>query len=599
DSTLIVIGFATTTLNTAAASNVSTAVDGGTNVENALASRVPTVATLAALQAVSTTGLVDGSSKRDMDGRSSAGDGGAGRFVWRSGNQSANVAADEVGSGLGNGGIWIAPSSDLTGASGAWERDTGRIAFANWYFGASTGQDLTSVIQLASDNNVNLYLMPQEHRVDGTITLKEGHTIQGGGAGGLFLNAPTTATGTILNKPATGVDGPIIILKSSSTVKGIQFRHLKVNGATTGIVRLGTGAENCVYNALLDCSIYGHFTNDLTRANTCFGLYTAAGTISTVVYWNRISNVQITNCDVGVSYNAQANANHASNVVVKEARIGFWLDGGATECIDNSFSGIGVYNGQLFTPDAICFKMDNICKFNTFYGNTEAFGKAFDIDAQSVNNIFSGAFNEIVDSSVGDGNTLQGINETQQQGRVRQTNSLTGESAYILKSSRYIPTGGFQTIAEYLSTDAQASGVGAGVGLGGAFTNAGLLTVFAQIAGVKENNTSGDFGGEMELSVRPQGLPMTPVVRLGLNTQRPATDATIDSGTTSFRWKDINTMRVRTHPVTVGNLPSASGIAGTRAFVTDATTTTFASIVAGGGSNGVPVYSDGTNWRIG
>jgi hypothetical protein len=51
---------------------------------------------------------------------------------------------------------------------------------------------------------------------------------------------------------------------------------------------------------------------------------------------------------------------------------------------------------------------------------------------------------------------------------------------------------------------------------------------------------------------------------------------------------------------TVGKLPSAvSTGAGVRSFVSDATTTTFASIAAGGGSNKIPVYSDGTNWRIG
>ena len=51
---------------------------------------------------------------------------------------------------------------------------------------------------------------------------------------------------------------------------------------------------------------------------------------------------------------------------------------------------------------------------------------------------------------------------------------------------------------------------------------------------------------------------------------------------------------------TVASLPSAStaGI-GARKFVTDATATTFASTVAGGGANKVPVYSDGTNWKIG
>lgn len=47
----------------------------------------------------------------------------------------------------------------------------------------------------------------------------------------------------------------------------------------------------------------------------------------------------------------------------------------------------------------------------------------------------------------------------------------------------------------------------------------------------------------------------------------------------------------------VDDLPSAA--AGIRAIVTDANATTFASIVASGGANIVPVYSDGTDWRIG
>jgi hypothetical protein len=51
---------------------------------------------------------------------------------------------------------------------------------------------------------------------------------------------------------------------------------------------------------------------------------------------------------------------------------------------------------------------------------------------------------------------------------------------------------------------------------------------------------------------------------------------------------------------TVSGLPSASTAgAGARAIVTDATATTFASTVTGGGANTVPVFSDGTNWVIG
>jgi hypothetical protein len=59
----------------------------------------------------------------------------------------------------------------------------------------------------------------------------------------------------------------------------------------------------------------------------------------------------------------------------------------------------------------------------------------------------------------------------------------------------------------------------------------------------------------------------------------------------------------RTTPVTVATLPAAATAgAGARHFVTDSTVAAsgnFGAAVTGGGSNIVPVYSDGTSWRIG
>jgi hypothetical protein len=51
---------------------------------------------------------------------------------------------------------------------------------------------------------------------------------------------------------------------------------------------------------------------------------------------------------------------------------------------------------------------------------------------------------------------------------------------------------------------------------------------------------------------------------------------------------------------TVATLPSAvtSG-KGARSFVTDALTPTFGATVVTGGAVAVPVYSDGTNWKVG
>jgi hypothetical protein len=81
---------------------------------------------------------------------------------------------------------------------------------------------------------------------------------------------------------------------------------------------------------------------------------------------------------------------------------------------------------------------------------------------------------------------------------------------------------------------------------------------------------------------------------------RPESDGTIALGGASNRWSTVYSTNTKYTPVTVATLPSAVTLgAGARAFVSNATATTFASIVAGGGANNVPVYSDGTNWRIG
>jgi hypothetical protein len=51
---------------------------------------------------------------------------------------------------------------------------------------------------------------------------------------------------------------------------------------------------------------------------------------------------------------------------------------------------------------------------------------------------------------------------------------------------------------------------------------------------------------------------------------------------------------------TVATLPDAASLgAGARAFVIDSSVSTFGTTVAGGGTTGVPVYSDGTDWKVG
>ena len=87
-------------------------------------------------------------------------------------------------------------------------------------------------------------------------------------------------------------------------------------------------------------------------------------------------------------------------------------------------------------------------------------------------------------------------------------------------------------------------------------------------------------------------------------------DGTQLAGTTSFTFvattgilsvpNVTTTGVVRTTATTYSGLPLA-GIAGAgaRSFITDANTTTFLATVSGGGSNAVPVVSNGSTWIVG
>ena len=80
-----------------------------------------------------------------------------------------------------------------------------------------------------------------------------------------------------------------------------------------------------------------------------------------------------------------------------------------------------------------------------------------------------------------------------------------------------------------------------------------------------------------------------------------ASNGLIDLGRSSTKFKDLWLGGyIYQSPRTLSLIPAAGTAgAGARAFISDASATTFASIASGGGANIVPVYSDGTNWRIG
>lgn len=143
------------------------------------------------------------------------------------------------------------------------------------------------------------------------------------------------------------------------------------------------------------------------------------------------------------------------------------------------------------------------------------------------------------------------------------------------------------------------------------FTNAGGALPTGINSGVTYYIIAAGFtSGQFEIAATPGGAAInttgsstgTQTVASATAQQAAVTAMTIKGGTQSvvFGSSIVAATTVRTTPVLVANLgTAASAGAGARWFVTDANATTFASIVTGGGANGVPVYSDGTNWRIG
>jgi hypothetical protein len=146
----------------------------------------------------------------------------------------------------------------------------------------------------------------------------------------------------------------------------------------------------------------------------------------------------------------------------------------------------------------------------------------------------------------------------------------------------------------------------AGDGSDGDSANAGSGGDVSIEAGDGGNSISGTQGQGGVISIRGgyATLPSTAggnVTLVGGNSVDGISGNVIVSG--NFQWEFVTRNATINFPaVTLATLPNAAGVPGARAMVADsnvAASGNFGAVVAAGGSNIVPVFSNGTNWLIG
>jgi len=154
-----------------------------------------------------------------------------------------------------------------------------------------------------------------------------------------------------------------------------------------------------------------------------------------------------------------------------------------------------------------------------------------------------------------------------------QANVALGAAALFKATTSNNTSIGYLSLSELTSG---ANNVAVGFQAGNALTTGSNNIIIGYDADVSAASVSNEItiGNAGNTSLRVPGLSLT----------------------AGIKWINNGTYTVAN---LLANAPAATVGAGARAVVTDASATTFSSIVGGGGANVVPVYSDGTNWRIG
>lgn len=107
------------------------------------------------------------------------------------------------------------------------------------------------------------------------------------------------------------------------------------------------------------------------------------------------------------------------------------------------------------------------------------------------------------------------------------------------------------------------------------------------------NTVKGTIGSIAWATVSKAGSSLTEIV----SRDHDVLQNISGGGTSHLSTAQYNSVTSFLTVYTVATLPA--GVAGQRAYVSDATAPAFGAAVVGGGAVGIPVYKDGVNWKVG
>jgi hypothetical protein len=267
--------------------------------------------------------------------------------------------------------------------------------------------DDTVAIQAAIDSahsaGVGVIYVPNgTYLIYGTLILYPGIVLYGNNPVGEYYSGFSMAYGaTFFKNNAVGVAAasPFVRLCSASSVCGIFFRSTNtgqaLNLGAVSFGQYGATTTDVVNASVINCSFTLQKTGNVAAATTTRAIFFPAKDVGHANYFNRVSNVTINNCDIAIGMQSQCNANNFANIITRECYIHYELNGAASECIENTFTGLSLFSIAVLSPVAIGFKLSNNVKNNAFISYcTEMNGQEFSIDSSCENNRFLGSSNE-------------------------------------------------------------------------------------------------------------------------------------------------------------------------------------------------------------